>query len=156
MLDMGFIPDVRRILRQLPAKRQTLFFSATMPPRGRRAVARDAAVARHDQHRAHGRAGRRACTQSVYPVRGDLKSSLLVELLKSRGDMESVLVFTRTKHRTNRVAEFLASHRIHVARIHGNRSQAQRTQALDGLQDAAATASSSRPTSPRAASTSRT
>src|SRR4029078_1788553 len=72
-------------------------------------------------------------SQSVYPVRGDLKSSLLVELLRSRNDMESVLVFTRTKHRTNRVAEFLADHRIHVARIHGNRSKAQRTQALEGF-----------------------
>jgi ATP-dependent RNA helicase RhlE len=71
--------------------------------------------------------------QAVYPVRGDLKNSLLLEMLNTREDMQSVLVFTRTKHRTNRVHEFLTGHHIPVARIHGNRSQAQRAQALQGF-----------------------
>jgi ATP-dependent RNA helicase RhlE len=65
----------------------------------------------------------------VYPVAQDVKSSLLLELIK-RGDMKSALVFTRTKHRANRLADFLARHSVACERIHGNRSQAQRTAAL--------------------------
>jgi ATP-dependent RNA helicase RhlE len=68
----------------------------------------------------------------VYPVPQELKSTLLFELLK-RGDLKSVLVFTRTKHRANRLADFLERHRIPCARIHGNRTQAQRTAALAGF-----------------------
>ena len=71
-------------------------------------------------------------TQAVYPVAQDLKTSLLVTLL-NRGEMKEALVFTRTKHRANRLAEQLAKQKINVARIHGNRSQAQRTDALDGF-----------------------
>jgi ATP-dependent RNA helicase RhlE len=71
-------------------------------------------------------------TQAVYPVPQDLKTSLLVTLL-NRGEMNEVLVFTRTKHRANRLAEQLAKQKVNVARIHGNRSQAQRTDALDGF-----------------------
>jgi ATP-dependent RNA helicase RhlE len=132
MLDMGFIPDVRRILRRIPADRQTLFFSATIP-------AEVAALSRTmlqdpvpiDVERPAAPAV--GVTHSVYPVRGDLKTSLLVELLRSRDDMESVLVFTRTKLRADRVAEHLAHHRIDVGLIHGDRSQAERTQALEGF-----------------------
>ncbi len=68
-------------------------------------------------------------TQAVYPVASDLKSALLVEMLK-RGDIRSVIVFTRTKHRANRLADYLVRHGVTAGRIHGNRSQAQRTQAL--------------------------
>ena len=71
-------------------------------------------------------------TQAVYPVPAELKSALLVELLK-RGEIRSVIVFTRTKHRANRLADYLARARRARGRIHGNRSQAQRTQALDGF-----------------------
>jgi ATP-dependent RNA helicase RhlE len=71
-------------------------------------------------------------TQAAYPVPQELKSGLLLELLR-RGDVRSVLVFTRTKHRANRLAEYLAKHRVSSARIHGNRSQAQRTDALAGF-----------------------
>jgi ATP-dependent RNA helicase RhlE len=71
-------------------------------------------------------------TQAVYPVPQDLKTSLLVKLLNG-GAMKEALVFTRTKHRANRLAEQLAKQKINVARIHGNRSQAQRTDALDGF-----------------------
>jgi ATP-dependent RNA helicase RhlE len=73
-------------------------------------------------------------TQAVYPVSQDLKSALLVSLLK-RGDMPQALVFTRTKHRANRLASQLVTAGIKAERIHGNRSQSQRTQALAGFKD---------------------
>jgi ATP-dependent RNA helicase RhlE len=71
-------------------------------------------------------------TQAVYPVSQDLKPALFLELLK-RGLVNEALVFTRTKHRANRLAEYLLRHRVNAARIHGNRSQAQRTEALAGF-----------------------
>jgi len=73
-------------------------------------------------------------THTVYPVPGELKSALLVELLKQPGT-RSVLAFTRTKHRANRLADYLARHAVKSDRIHGNRSQAQRTAALAGFKD---------------------
>jgi ATP-dependent RNA helicase RhlE len=132
MLDMGFLPDVRRILRHVPAKRQTLFFSATMPTEIAalsREMLRDPVMINVTRPAAPAT----GVTQTAYPVRSDRKAPLLVEMLHSREDMESVLVFTRTKHRTNRIAEYLADHRIAAARIHGNRSQSQRMQALEGF-----------------------
>jgi ATP-dependent RNA helicase RhlE len=71
-------------------------------------------------------------THAVYPVPSELKSALLVELVK-RGEIHSVIVFTRTKHRANRLAEYLLRHGVNAGRIHGNRSQAQRTAALAGF-----------------------
>jgi ATP-dependent RNA helicase RhlE len=71
-------------------------------------------------------------TQAAYPVRTALKPALLLALLR-RGDMKSALVFTRTKHRANRLGDWLARQGVRAARIHGNRSQSQRTQALDGF-----------------------
>ena len=71
-------------------------------------------------------------THAVYPVAQELKTALLLQLLRD-GDLRSVLAFTRTKHRANRLADFLEKHRIPSARIHGNRSQAQRTEALAGF-----------------------
>jgi ATP-dependent RNA helicase RhlE len=131
MLDMGFLPDVRRILRHLPARRQTLFFSATMPP-PITALARE--MLRDPVTIALEREPRPAAgiTHAVYPVPAELKSALLVALVKS-GTMRSVLAFTRTKHRANRLADYLARHGVAAGRIHGNRSQTQRTQALDGF-----------------------
>jgi ATP-dependent RNA helicase RhlE len=73
-------------------------------------------------------------TQAVYPVQQNLKAPLLATLFK-RGDIQSVLVFTRTKHRANRLAETLTRHGVRCERIHGNRSQAQRTQALAGFKE---------------------
>jgi ATP-dependent RNA helicase RhlE len=131
MLDMGFLPEIRRILRQLPTKRQTFFFSATMPPE----IARLAREMCHDpvqiqlERKSMPATG---ITQAVYPVAQELKSALLHELLK-RGDMRDTLVFTRTKHRANRLHEYLLRHKVSVERIHGNRSQAQRTAALEGF-----------------------
>jgi ATP-dependent RNA helicase RhlE len=133
MLDMGFLPDIRRILKQLPARRQTLLFSATMPA-PIVALARDILhdpVAIQIERPAAPAVG---ITHTVYPVPQELKSALLVELLKQPGT-RSVLAFTRTKHRANRLADQLARHGVKVDRIHGNRSQAQRTQALAGFKD---------------------
>jgi ATP-dependent RNA helicase RhlE len=129
MLDMGFLPDIRRVLRHLPATpRQTLFFSATMPgPIA--ALAREmlrTPVSINIERQAAPAVG---ITHALYPVRSDLKSALLRELL-SRNDLRSVLVFTRTKHRANRLADHLTRHGVSCDRIHGNRSQAQRTAAL--------------------------
>jgi ATP-dependent RNA helicase RhlE len=131
MLDMGFLPDIRRILRHIPAKRQTLFFSATMPE----------PIVKLSQEMLHHPAminlERKAApatgiTQAVYPVPSHLKQSLLVSLL-TRNDVKEALVFTRTKHRADRLARYLEQQKISVARIHGNRSQAQRTAALSGF-----------------------
>ncbi len=131
MLDMGFLPEIRRIIARLPTKRQTLFFSATMPP-PIAALARDMLrdpVTIQTQRQAAPAAG---ITQAVYPVPQELKSSLIVHLLKHQ-TMRQALVFTRTKHRANRLADFLVRSGIRAERIHGNRSQAQRTAALAGF-----------------------
>jgi len=131
MLDMGFLPDIRRVLRHLPARRQTLFFSATMP-------APIAALASEMLRQPHTISLQRQAapavgiTQAVYPVPQELKAALFLELLK-RNLIREALVFTRTKHRANRLAEHLLRQRVKAARIHGNRSQAQRTEALAGF-----------------------
>ena len=133
MLDMGFLPDIRRVLRHLPPRRQTLFFSATMP-------APIAALASEMlknpvtislQRQSAPAVG---ITQAVYPVPQELKPKLFLELLE-RNLVREALVFTRTKHRANRLAEYLVSHRVNAARIHGNRSQAQRSEALAGFKN---------------------
>ena len=131
MLDMGFLPDVRRILRHIPKPKQTLFFSATMPPAiaalTREILRTPATVSL--QRRAAPAEGVR---QALYPVPSDLKGQLLVELLKS-GLMSEALVFTRTKHRADRLAKLLNRAGVTAERIHGNRSQGQRTKALAGF-----------------------
>jgi ATP-dependent RNA helicase RhlE len=131
MLDMGFLPDIRRVLKHLPSRRQTLFFSATMPPP---IVQLSREMLRHPFTVNLERASAPAVgiTQAVYPVTQNLKAPLLVELIR-RGEIHNVLVFTRTKHRANRLAETLTKHGIPCDRIHGNRSQLQRTQALAGF-----------------------
>jgi len=131
MLDMGFLPEIRKILRHLPARRQTLFFSATMPApilELTRDMLRNP-VTINLERRAAPAVG---ITQAVYPVHQELKSALFLALLQ-RGDMREALVFTRTKHRTDRLQKFLVRNGIAAERIHGNRSQAQRTQALEGF-----------------------
>ena len=131
MLDMGFLPDIRRILKALPAKRQTLFFSATMPkPIAVLASEMLKNPATINLERTSLPAT--GITQALYPVPQELKSALFLELL-TRGDMKEALVFTRTKHRANRLAEYLAKNGIKSERIHGNRSQKQRTEALAGF-----------------------
>ncbi len=131
MLDMGFLPDIRKVLKHLPPKRQTMFFSATMPPPIAQLTREmlKAPVLINQERQATPPVG---ITQAVYPVAQELKSGLLLELL-NRDHMEEVLVFTRTKHRANRLAEQLNKAGIKAERIHGNRSQPQRTAALAGF-----------------------
>ena len=133
MLDMGFLPEIRRILTHLPARRQTLFFSATMPPP---IAALSAEMLRNPvtiqmQRQSAPASG---ITQAVYPVPQELKPLLAVHLL-TRGTMTQALIFTRTKHRANRLADFLVRSGVKTERIHGNRSQAQRTAALAGFRN---------------------
>ena len=131
MLDMGFLPDIKRVLRHIPSKRQTLFFSATMPPP-------IAALTREMLHQPitvnlqRQSAPAVGITQAVYPVAQELKAALLLALLQ-RGEMDEALAFTRTKHRADRLFKFLVKSGIPAERIHGNRSQAQRTAALAGF-----------------------
>ena len=131
MLDMGFLPDIRRVLRHLPGRRQTLFFSATLPAPivslTREMLKNPAAINLERQS-----APAVGITQAVYPVAQELKSALLLALLE-RDVMHEALVFTRTKHRTNRLWEFLVKSGVNAERLHGNRSQAQRTAALAGF-----------------------
>ena len=131
MLDMGFLPDIRRVLRHVPARRQTLFFSATMPPpivELTREMLRNP-VTINIARQAAPPAG---ITHAVYPVPQALKPALLVTLLE-RGGIDDALVFTRTKHRAERLAKHLVKAGIQAERIHGNRSQGQRTEALAGF-----------------------
>src|SRR5687768_14400557 len=132
MLDMGFLPDIRKVLAHLPkTKRQTFFFSATMPPaiaKLSKELLRDAAEIAVERKQAPA-AG---VMQALYPVAQTVKIKLLMELLR-RGEINEAIVFCRTKHRANRVAEKLEKADFNVARIHGNRSQKQRTEALDGF-----------------------
>jgi ATP-dependent RNA helicase RhlE len=131
MLDMGFLPEIRKILRYVPSKRQTLFFSATMPPP---IAALTSEMLRNPVsiQRERQAAPASGITQAIYPVSQGLKPALLVTLLQ-RGDVQQALVFTRTKHRANRLADHLVKAGIRAERIHGNRSQAQRTAALEGF-----------------------
>ena len=128
MLDMGFLPDIRRILKYLPTKRQTLFFSATMPNE----IARLSREILHDpftisvERQSVPAAG---ITQAAYPVAQHLKPVLLTELMK-RGIIRSVIVFTRTKSRANRLADYLVRMGVSSGRIHGDRTQSQRTETM--------------------------
>ena len=125
MLDMGFLPDIRRVLKHLPPVSQTLFFSATMPAPIRelsRQMLRNPAALNVERPSAPAI----GVTQAIYPVRQEVKSALLVELLRRDG-IKSAIVFTRTKHRANRLAQYLERQGVACERMHGNRSQGQRT-----------------------------
>jgi ATP-dependent RNA helicase RhlE len=131
MLDMGFLPDVRRILRELPRERQTMLFSATMPPEVI-ALSRDFL---HDPKLVDVEETTVAAvgvSHLALPVPMHLKTDLLTEVL---GDvtMTSVLVFARTKHRADRLARELDRRGVSAGVIHGNRSQSQRIHALEGF-----------------------
>jgi ATP-dependent RNA helicase RhlE len=133
MLDMGFVNDVRRILQLLPAMKQSLFFSATMPPEAQ-------ALADGLLHNPETVAVTPVSStaeridQLLYFVEKADKRRLLVELLRDRA-MARVLVFSRTKHGANRVAEHLEKARIGAAAIHGNKSQGARERALSGFKE---------------------
>jgi ATP-dependent RNA helicase RhlE len=133
MLDMGFLPEIKKILRHLPSaeRRQTLFFSATMPAP---ILALTRSMLRNPVSINLERESKPAVgiTHAAYPVAQELKSALFLTLLQ-RNEMKEALVFTRTKHRADRLTKFLVQHGIAAERIHGNRSQPQRTQALAGF-----------------------
>jgi ATP-dependent RNA helicase RhlE len=135
MLDMGFLPQLRRIMRRVPQKRQTLMFSATMAA-GVTQIAREFL-----NDPAHVNIGKRATPpstirQTIYPVTSDNKGPMLLEILK-RDHVESAIVFTRTKSRADRVARMLTRNRIKAIAIHGDRSQSQRNAALGGFRGGA-------------------
>jgi len=132
MFDMGFLPDLRRILRHLPTDRQTLLFSATMPADIRRLaqeILRDPVSVQAGPAEPIG-----TVSHALYPVATHLKTPLLMELLQ-RTDTESVLIFTRTKHRAKRLGEHLLKAGYSAASLQGNLSQNRRQAALDGFRD---------------------
>jgi ATP-dependent RNA helicase RhlE len=131
MFDMGFINDVRKIIAAVPAHRQTLLFSATMSPEVR------ALTAGIQQSPKLIQVGQQrnpieTITQHIYPVRKDQKMDLLQHML-TQGQMDCVLVFSRTKHGADKISHRLERAGIRSVAIHSNRSQAQRQRALDGF-----------------------
>src|SRR5437762_441975 len=129
MLDMGFAPQLNRIVNDIPRYRQTLLFSATMPPEV------EALARKYLRKPVVVQVGRRSeaastVTHAVYPVPRDRKNTLLVELLK-KPEMDSVLVFTRTKHGADRVVRHLEDQGIAATAMHADKSQGERTRALD-------------------------
>ena len=131
MLDMGFLPDLKRIIARLPARKQTLLFSATMPP-VIAGLARE--ILRNPQSIQIGRRSAPAVgiTQAAYPVPEHLKTPLLRHLLRHT-EMPSVLVFTRTKQSAKRLARTIAADGFAVTELHSNLSQSQRTRAMEGF-----------------------
>ena len=132
MFDMGFLPDIRKIIRHVPAKRQTLLFSATMPDDIRR-------LANEVLHtpvtvQVNHAAPANTVTHALYPVDQHLKTALLLELLRHT-DTQSVLIFTRTKHRAKRIGQQLENSGYRAASLQGNLSQNRRQAALDGFRD---------------------
>lgn len=132
MFDMGFLPDVRRIIKNVPARRQTMLYSATFPTEVEK-LANE--VLTHPQRIALG-LSRPAHTVShaLYPVPKHLKTALTFELLK-RTATDSVLIFTRTKHRAARLAHQLTREGFKVTSLHSDRTQGQRQSALSGFKD---------------------
>ena len=133
MLDMGFIHDVKKVIAMLPPKRQTLFFSATMPSEAKQLAD---VLLKNPETVAVTPVSSTAekIEQSLYFVDKLDKRSLLVEVLKDQA-MKRVLVFSRTKHGANRIAEYLEKARIGSAAIHGNKSQSARERALASFKD---------------------
>jgi ATP-dependent RNA helicase RhlE len=132
MLDMGFIPDIRRILKHLPIKRQTLVFSATMPSEIRRLagdILQDPATVQVGNT-----APADTVSHALYPVAQHLKTALLLKLLEN-ANTKSVLVFTRTKHRAKSLGKKLVAAGYRSASLQGNLSQTRRQAALDGFRD---------------------
>ena len=130
MFDMGFLPDIKRIIKAVPVQRQTMLFSATFPLE----VEQLAGQSLRDPQRISLGLSRPAhtVTHALYPVPAHLKSALLLKLLKQTAT-DSVLVFTRTKHRAEKVARQIAHAGFRVTSLHSNRTQGQREQALSGF-----------------------
>ncbi len=132
MFDMGFLPDIRRIVQAVPVKRQTMMFSATFPPE----VEQLAAQALRSPQRIAMGLSRPAYTvaHALYPVPAHLKAALLLKLLKQT-ETDSVLIFTRTKHRAEKLTKQIEHAGHKVTSLHGDRSQGQRQSALKGFRN---------------------
>jgi ATP-dependent RNA helicase RhlE len=130
MLDMGFLPDVKRILRHIPARRQSMLFSATFPQE----IEKLASETLHHPKRIAIGLSRPAhtVTHALYPVPQHLKTALLLTLLKQT-DTGPVLIFTRTRHRAQRLAQQIGRAGFNVTSLHSDRSQGQRQAALSGF-----------------------
>jgi ATP-dependent RNA helicase RhlE len=130
MLDMGFLPDIKRIINHLPSRRQTMLFSATFPDEiealAKKTLRNPQRIAIGISKPAH------TVSHTLYPVPQHLKRNLLVRILKQT-DTDSVLIFARTKHRTKRLAQQISKDGYQVTSLHGDRSQNQRQSALDGF-----------------------
>ncbi|HKP16704.1 MAG TPA: DEAD/DEAH box helicase [Gemmatimonadaceae bacterium] len=134
MLDMGFAPQINRIVAELPKYRQTLLFSATMPPEVEalaRKYLRKPVVVQVGVRSA----AASTVTHAVYPVPREKKNALLVELLTGDKDHESVLIFTRTKHGADRVVRDLEKAGVRATAMHADKTQAQRMRALQDFKD---------------------
>jgi len=130
MLDMGFLPDIKRILRQVPKKRQTMLFSATFPQEivqlaSQRNPKRVSIGAVRPAH---------TVDHTLFPVQHHLKNRLLIELL-DQTDTKSILIFTRTKHRAQNLLKKIKRTKYKATSLHGDRTQGQRRQALNGFKD---------------------
>jgi ATP-dependent RNA helicase RhlE len=133
MLDMGFIHDVKRVITKLPERRQTLFFSATMPPE----IQKLADVLLHNPSKVEVTpvsSTAEAIEQHLFYVEKQHKNKLLLHLLQTE-KIGSVLVFTRTKHGADKVVKVLQKENITAAAIHGNKSQNARQNALKNFKD---------------------
>ncbi len=130
MFDMGFLPDIRRILALLPVHRQNLFFSATMPSPIRSLA--DRILANPASITIGAPAPAASVSQALYPTSEQLKSSLLVSIMKERG-RERMLIFARTKIRVQQLATILRSEGHRVEALEGNMTQSKRQQAIDGF-----------------------
>jgi ATP-dependent RNA helicase RhlE len=130
MFDMGFLPDVKRIIKAVPLQRQTMLFSATFPPEvellASQSLKQPQKIAMGISRPAH------TVTHALYPVPAHLKSALLLKLLRQT-DTDSVLIFTRTKHRADKLARQIAHAGHRVTSLHSNRTQGQREKALHGF-----------------------
>lgn len=132
MFDMGFLPTIRKILTHVPAQRQTLLFSATMPPDIRRLT--DSILKNPVTVEVAHTRPLEAITHTVFNVKSHLKTDLLLAILKNTAT-QSVLIFTKTKHRAKSVDKLLQDHGYKAASLQGNLSQAKRQAALDGFRD---------------------
>jgi superfamily II DNA/RNA helicase len=133
MLDMGFLPDVKRIVQKCPKARQTLFFTATMPPELAQLSSwalREPVEVKIGQRRS----AAETVAHAFYPVVASQKFDLLIELLK-RTEFKSIIIFTRTKMGADRIAHRLKAEQHTVGVIHSDRSQRERVEALQGFKD---------------------
>jgi ATP-dependent RNA helicase RhlE len=132
MFDMGFLPDIKRIIKAVPAQRQTMLFSATFPPEVERLASQ---TLRNPQRIAMGLSRpAHTVTHALYPVPAHLKSGLLLKLLRQT-ETESVLIFTRTKYRAQKLTRQIEHAGYKVTSLHSDRTQGQRQSALRGFRD---------------------